>query len=376
MDTQTFELDIDLLKKTVEPWHQSLADPEKAQEKTLEGLLKQYSQTEYGRSHGAEKVGSYEDFKKAFPPQTYEGFKPWIDKVINNDPHALLHEKPFYFNMTKGSSGESKFFPNIPIQRTKYLDSVRRIYYSYALHTNSFDWLSGYRLSLNSNAALGSFNIGGKEIPYGYAIAVTIGLLDGAPGFTSLVTPTQKEINSIPGESSKEVWGKRHELAYRTAKDKIITHIHTSHNVLLGFARYLKDKYQVSPKDLWDVELLVIGGFPGANTRFASSLKAVYGRSVGIRDFYISSESTYGGQIDNKKAWAPFYDLEFFEVQTINGIKPLYELRPGEIGSLIVSTDYFPRYRIRDLILAFEPPYFRCVGRENLPLGPYRYGRL
>jgi hypothetical protein len=42
----------------------------------------------------------------------------------------------------------------------------------------------------------------------------------------------------------------------------------------------------------------------------------------------------------------------------------MHEMRPGEMGSLIVSTPILPRYRIEDAIRAFHPPYFRCIGRE------------
>ena len=83
-----------------------------------------------------------------------------------------------------------------------------------------------------------------------------------------------------------------------------------------------------------------------------------------------------GAQIDDKKAWAPFYDKVFLEVQTIDGVKPMHQMIPGEIGSLVVSTTSLPRYRIGDLILAFEQPYFRCIGRENTKLYPYSYGKL
>ena len=36
-----------------------------------------------------------------------------------------------------------------------------------------------------------------------------------------------------------------------------------------------------------------------------------------------------------------------------------------EIGSLVVSTPVLPRYKIGDQILAFRPPYYRCIGRER-----------
>jgi hypothetical protein len=49
-------------------------------------------------------------------------------------------------------------------------------------------------------------------------------------------------------------------------------------------------------------------------------------------------------QRDERKAWVPNYDLFFFEVETRSGIKMLYEMRPGEMGSMVVSTPVLPRY--------------------------------
>ena len=72
----------------------------------------------------------------------------------------------------------------------------------------------------------------------------------------------------------------------------------------------------------------------------------------------------FGQQMDRQRAWVPNYDLFFFEVQTPSGTKMLHEMRPGEMGGLVVSTPILPRYRIGDLILALRAPYFRCIGRE------------
>jgi hypothetical protein len=35
------------------------------------------------------------------------------------------------------------------------------------------------------------------------------------------------------------------------------------------------------------------------------------------------------------------------------------------MGSMIVSTPVLARYKIGDLIRAFQPPYFRCIGRDK-----------
>jgi hypothetical protein len=109
---------------------------------------------------------------------------------------------------------------------------------------------------------------------------------------------------------------------------------------------------------------MTLGSVAGINTRYQPALNALYGPAV-IREIYGATEGMFGQQRDEKRAWVPNYDLFFFEVATRSGIKMLHEMRPSEMGGLIVSTPILPRYRIGDLILAFQPPYFRCIGREE-----------
>jgi phenylacetate-coenzyme A ligase PaaK-like adenylate-forming protein len=109
---------------------------------------------------------------------------------------------------------------------------------------------------------------------------------------------------------------------------------------------------------------MTLGSVAGINTRYQASLHALYGPAV-IREIYGATEGMFGQQLDDQRAWVPNYDLFFFEVATPSGIKMLHEMKPGEMGGLIVSTPILPRYRIGDMILAFRPPYFRCIGREK-----------
>jgi hypothetical protein len=51
--------------------------------------------------------------------------------------------------------------------------------------------------------------------------------------------------------------------------------------------------------------------------------------------------------------------------ETRSGIKMLHEMRPGEMGRMIVSTPVLSRYKIGGLIRACQPPYFRCIGRDK-----------
>ena len=107
-----------------------------------------------------------------------------------------------------------------------------------------------------------------------------------------------------------------------------------------------------------------MGSVAGINTRYQPALRAMYG-PVEIREIYGATEGMFGQQKDNKRAWVPNYDMFFLEVATRSGVKMLHEMKPGEMGGLIVSTPILPRYQIGDLIRAFEPPYFRCIGRDQ-----------
>jgi hypothetical protein len=116
---------------------------------------------------------------------------------------------------------------------------------------------------------------------------------------------------------------------------------------------------------------MTLGSVPGINTKFQPALNAMYGPAA-IREIYGATEGMFGQQRDDQRASVPNYDLFFFEVQTRAGVKMLHEMRPGERGSLIVSTPILPRYRIGDLILAKEQPFFRCIGRDEA-WTPVRY---
>jgi len=176
--------------------------------------------------------------------------------------------------------------------------------------------------------------------------------------------PTQDEIDALGGGKTIRDWEARFELAYQKCKDQNVTLMGGVSPTAIRFARYLRRAHGVYPKDLWKVQIMTLGSEPGINTRREPALRALYGR-VAIREIYGATEGMLGQQRDERRAWVPNYDLFFMEVQTRSGIKMMHEMRPGEMGSLIVSTPVLPRYRIGDLIRAFRPPYFRCIGRER-----------
>jgi len=53
---------------------------------------------------------------------------------------------------------------------------------------------------------------------------------------------------------------------------------------------------------------------------------------------YGATEALIGMQMDKKPYIVPFYNACFFEVITKRGVKMLYELEEGELGTLITSS--------------------------------------
>jgi phenylacetate-coenzyme A ligase PaaK-like adenylate-forming protein len=204
--------------------------------------------------------------------------------------------------------------------------------------------------------------VGDRELEYGYSSGI---YTKHVSTFTPIRSaPTQDEIDALGGGKSERDWDRRFELAYEKCKDQNVTLVGGVCPTALRFARYMQRVHKVYPKDLWKTQIMTLGSVAGINTRYQPALNALYGPAA-IREIYGATEGMFGQQRDEKRAWVPNYDLFFFEVQTRRGIKLLHEMRPGEQGSLVVSTPILPRYRIGDVIQAKQPPYFRCIGREE-----------
>lgn len=357
-----------LLQAQVQPWHDAVADPARAQDAVLHRYLQIYAATAYGQQHGAQHIGSLDDFRRAFPIMTYEDYKPLIDRVMAGDVGLLLTEPPVGWAITRGTTGDSKFIP-MTATDLKMRISAGRAMLNYVLSTRRFDLFQGVNLNLNFPSVVGTVKVGDREVAYGYSSGIYAKYVSERTPIRSV--PSQPEIDALGGGKTLRDWEARFELAYQKCKDLNVTLVGGVAPTALKFARYLKRKHGVYPKDLWKTQIMTLGSVPGINTRLEPSLTALYGR-VAIREIYGATEGMFGQQMDEKRAWVPNYDLFFFEVQTRAGVKMLHEMRPGEMGSLVVSTPILARYRIGDLILAVRPPYYRCIGRDRWHT-PLRY---
>ncbi len=362
------------LQALVQPWYQSLANPPAAQEAVLKQFLSGYAQTRYGQEHRAGEIGSIEEYRQAFPIVTYQDLEPLIQRSMAGETDLLLYEPPVGWAITRGTTrGESKFVPMTPTDLKMRVSAARAVV-NYALRTKDVGVFQGANLNLNFPSVVGKVRAGEREVEYGYSSGIYVRYVSKSTPLRSV--PSQEEIDALGGGKTVGDWERRFELAYERCKEEDVTVVGGVAPTALQFGRYLHRRHQVYPKDLWKVRIMTLGSVPGINTKYAPALHAMYGPAE-IAEIYGATEGMFGQQRDQRRAWCPNYDLFFLEVQTRRGIIMLHEMRPGETGSLIASTCILPRYKIGDLIMAFDPPYFRCIGRDQpFALLAYHWDRL
>ena len=370
MVTSPAQDQIQQLQAFVQPWHAAVANPAPAQEKVLERLLSIYAQTEDGRQLGAGGISSLADYQRCYPVRTHAAYKPLLDRVMGGETSLLLNEEPVGWAITRGTTqGETKFIPMTPTDLRMRVSAGRAVI-NFAASTRRFDLFAGVNLNLNFPSVVGTVKAGDREVAYGYSSGIYTRHVSTLTPVRSV--PAQEEIDALGGGKTARDWEARFDLAYQRCQGQNVTLVGGVAPTAIDFGRYLRRKYGLYPKDVWQTQVMTLGSVPGINTRLEPVLRALYGPAA-IREIYGATEGMFGQQMDEKRAWVPNYDLFFFEVKTRAGIKPLHQMRPGEMGSLIVSTPVLARYQIGDLILAMQPPYFRCIGREEW-WTPLRYG--
>jgi len=357
-----------IISRMLQPWQAALDNPSQAQENVLQNLLTIYAQTSYGQRYGAERVGDINDFRAKFPIATYDDYQPIIRRVMAGETELLLNEPPVGWAITRGTTkGENKFIPMTPTDIEMRVSAGRAVM-MYAMQARSPAVFTGVNLNLNFPSVVGTVKVGGRELEYGYSSGIYTKYVSHKTPVRSV--PSQEDIDALGGSKAWSAWEKRFDLAYNQCQGQNVTLVGGVAPTAIQFGRYLHKKYRCYPKDKWQVLVMTLGSTPGINTYRAKTLKSLYGRQAAVWEIYGATEGMFGQQMDEKRAWVPNYDLFFFEIETRKGVKMLHEMQPGETGSLVVSTPVLARYKIGDLIRAYAPPYFRCIGRDkwHMPL--------
>jgi hypothetical protein len=353
-----------ILRPYIQPWYDSIENPQKAQEQVLVELLQKYRSTEYGAVHNASQISDINNYQANFPIINYSGLIPYLKKVKELRYEVFLPEPPETWVMTRGSTGKSKVLPATQTHLKQIFSCGARGLINYAVRKKKYEVFLGVILNLNFPSNVHSMDVGGHKVTYGYSSG-TYARLNPMFNRVSLL-PRQEDIDALGSGVNVKDWEKRFELAYQMALNQNVTAAMGVTPVILSFARYIKRKYGKKPVDIWKTQAIFLTSVPKIHFKYGPILKSYFG-DVPIIEMYTATEGVFGQQLDELPYITPNYDTYLFEVDTGKGVKMLHELKRGEWGSLIVSSCMFPRYDIGDLIEAAGKNYYRVFGR-NKPL--------
>jgi len=370
----TVESPTEILGEVLPPLYDSLRDVDSAQLKVLDRIVQTHSETAFGVDHGFTRVEDLDSYRRMIPIMGFEGFRPYLQAASRGDYKALLAEPPVCWAMTRGSTGEPKMIPVTPTMVKEVMVCGARAFLNFIYRTEDFSPLLGKSLNLNFPATVGELESDPEELPYGYSsgifakyamqfVAGESGEDVSRQGFGFV--PASEAVDAAATGLSKEDWNRRFEVVYRSARDEDVRTLGGVVPVMHSLAAFVRRHHGVYPRDLWrNLKLLICSSVPNIPTRHAGRLRTTYG-DVPIVEVYGATEGVFAQQLDEEPFVTPNFDTYLFEVKVGRKVKMLHEMRPGQWGSLVVSSTLFPRYEIGDIVECHGAHHYRVIGRRK-----------
>jgi phenylacetate-coenzyme A ligase PaaK-like adenylate-forming protein len=343
--------------------------PHDVQEEWLQRLLKQGSNTRFGKRFGMIDIQNREDFVRRIPLQDYESLKGDIDKMRKGEPDVLWPGETKYFAKSSGTTGDkSKFIPltDEALDGCHY-NGGRDMVTFYCINYPETRLFTGKNLALAGSR--GTYRNGGGESYYGDLSALVISHL-----------PLWAEFFRAPELSIAlmDNWEEKLEkLARSTMEENITSLAGVPSWMLVLLKRILEIKKTKTLEKIWpSLEVYFHGGvnfepyrkqfsdlFPGNNLRFLELYNASEG-FFGIQDQKEPGELLLMLDYGIYYEFIPPGEWENPEAKTLS----LMEVKPGIDYSLVITTNAgLWRYRIGDTIrfTSTHPYRFVISGRTK-----------
>lgn len=351
-----------IFRPIIGSWFESLKAPWKYQAEVLSRLVEGYRETGYGLTHNASEVQDVIDYQRNFPVVNYRALHQHLNNISEGNYQSFLSEPLLCWVMTRGSTGPAKVLPATKTHIEQILTCGARALLNHTLRHKDYELLDGKVLNLNFPSNVHTLVVNGRTMTYGYNSGTYAKLIPTLNNISLL--PKQEDIDALGPGITKKDWERRFELAYEQTLNENVTATMGVTPVILSFARYINEKHERKPKQIWKLHGLFCTSVPKIQFKYAPVLKKYFGQ-VPVVEIYSATEGVFAQQLDDLPYVTPNYDTYFFEVETSKGVKMLHELNRGEWGSLIVSSCMLPRYRIGDLIESAGKNYFRIFGRDR-----------
>jgi len=333
------------------------------QQQQLQHLLSTARNTQYGREHAFATIGSYENYTRQVPVNTYEELKTHIDRMRHGEPDILWPGRVKWYAKSSGTTNDkSKFIPvsNEGLQKIHYAggrDAVA-LYLRNNPQSRMFD---GRGLILGGSHSP-NYNLPGSLVGDLSAI-----LIENINPLVNLVRVPKKQTALLSDFEEK-----RDRIA-REAIDKNVTNISGVPSWMLSVLnRVMELTGKTHLQEVWpNLEIFFHGGV--AFTPYRQQYQQlITSPNMHYMETYNASEGFFGLQDDPAdKSMLLMLDYGvFYEFQPMDGgdIVPLWGVEKDKNYAMIISTSCgLWRYQIGDTIrfTSTNPYKFVISGRTK-----------
>jgi hypothetical protein len=358
-----------LMKKRMHQIELFMKYPHDVQEEWLRRLLKNGSDTEFGKKYGFANISNYEQFKRAIPLQDYETLKPYIERIRRGEQNLLWNEEIRWFAKSSGTtSDKSKFIPVSPESLDGcHYNGGRDMVTIHCVNNPETNLFTGKNLALGGSHQTDYFD--DYESHHGDVSAIVIRNL-----------PAWAEYFRAPDISIALMsnWEEKLRQLVDTTKNANVTSLAGVPSWMLVLLReILKEKKMQSIREVWpNLEVYFHGGV--SFTPYADQFRTLLdNEKISYLELYNASEGFFGIQ-DQKQVkelllmldygiyyeFIPAEDLEKENPRVYN----LSEITPGTVYSMIITTTAgLWRYQLGDTIqfTSTNPYRFVIAGRTK-----------
>ena len=356
------------LKKRVPFIERIMLEPHAVQEEQLIKLLRHAELTYFGTKANFNKIRNYEDFKKQVPITNYDGFKPYIDQILQGKQNVVWPSDTRWFAKSSGTtSDKSKFIPVTYESLDEcHFQGGKDALLFYLLQNPDSNLFDGKGLVIGGSNNVNKLN---DESFYGDLSAV---MMQNMPFWAQYLRTPELAIALMNN------WDEKVE---KMAKATLSENVTNMSGVPTWTAVLIEKLYEITGKkcltDIWpNMELYIHGGvsFTPYRERFRRLIKS---NQVNYLETYNASEGFFGIQDDlNRDDMLLMLDYGvFYEFMPMNeyGKENPKTISIGEVVkdenyALVISTNAgLWRYIVGDTIkfTATKPYRFKITGRTK-----------
>ena len=125
-----------------------------AQRQVFRSLMQVGAGTAFGKEYGLKPDSSYDAFRQQVPIRDYEGFRPYVERIIAGEHDVLWKGRPVYFAKTSGTTSGVKYIPITRESLPNHFGTARNALFNYLAQTGNGQWMDGKMIFLSGSPVL------------------------------------------------------------------------------------------------------------------------------------------------------------------------------------------------------------------------------